>query len=1191
MGWRRARPEVNVEVNRAWALVASLLLLLSGAAPAARESLGVVVLREPASGPGAESGLREGDFVSAWRYEGRPKGGGRLTDAFAWGVYLEERDPGRIAELRGHRGGRRWKWRLPQGPLGITAGPMLDPTSEKDLQKALASSDSGRHAEASAILEHAGGRETSEFRPAAAVWLYLRGAEEAAAARDAPTQDRLLTLAEASAPEGEARFAVLRAKALALSGRDDPGAAALLRKSCEEVRALRGHCRGEVTLLGELGKHLSRVGDFEGARQTLDEGLDLARRLEPGGGLEGLITYDLALLAWVRKDIPRTRDLNAAALGLLTRADPEGRDTFHALVLQGLAEMELGHLDASGDLFERALAFGRRRGYPLDSAIANLSLIRLQQGELGQAEALARHAIALHGAAAAENLKTAALCNILGAVLLQRGDYAEAETSWDRCFSIRERISPGSPEALGSLMNLGVLAKERGNLDRAEELFVRAAGQARSSAPGSLFLAQCLQNLSGVYFAGGLPAEGLSALRESNRIFEAIAPDSLDAMSGNLAMAFELAERGESDEARRTAEETLGRLRTHSGAGGEVVDALLLLGSIEARAGDAGKAEEHYEEALGVAERLSTWGSETQEARLALGALLAGKGRLEEAEVHLTVALEVLSTRNPGSVRYARALREVGLLRERQGRRTEAISLLCESLEVVEGAWGPKGLPGERRAEAAGAARGFYQDYIELLAQGGRAEEAFGVMERSKARGLLTMLSERELTFEGDLPPALDRDRRLAEAALERALQALASAGEEEEAEARTAVEEARRRRREIAGAVRRANPRLASLQQPEPLDVAGAKSLLGPENLLLAWSVGDERTVLFVVGPGGEFTEAYVLPRGVREVGLVVRRFREELVSGGDAWAPARTLARDLLGPAAGRIRRAKGLLLCPDGPLNLLPFAALADPVTTPGRRRRLGETHTLSLISSASTAFELARSGHARPENGSVAFADPSYPRPPDGDLPGGVASAWKVAARRKVDLTPLPGGREEARVLQDLLPSTEVYMGGEATEESVRALRGPLRVLYFACHGWADPERPLESSLCLTVPGLGEDRRHDGLLQAWEILESVRVRTDVAVLSACETGLGASLLGEGMVGLTRAFQYAGAKSVVASLWSVPDGATARLMTRFIEEFSRGASPAEALSAAQTHVLSEGGRASAPYYWAGFQVYGLP
>ncbi len=144
------------------------------------------------------------------------------------------------------------------------------------------------------------------------------------------------------------------------------------------------------------------------------------------------------------------------------------------------------------------------------------------------------------------------------------------------------------------------------------------------------------------------------------------------------------------------------------------------------------------------------------------------------------------------------------------------------------------------------------------------------------------------------------------------------------------------------------------------------------------------------------------------------------------------------------------------------------------------------------------------------------------------------------------------------------------------------------VHFACHGLIDERFPLNSALALTILESPQEEQDNGLLQAWEIFEGVRLDADLVTLSACDSALGKEMGGEGLVGLTRAFQYAGARSVLASLWSVSDDSTADLMKRFYGYLKEGRSKDEALRAAQADLIQSQDFAH-PYHWAAFQLTG--
>ena len=143
--------------------------------------------------------------------------------------------------------------------------------------------------------------------------------------------------------------------------------------------------------------------------------------------------------------------------------------------------------------------------------------------------------------------------------------------------------------------------------------------------------------------------------------------------------------------------------------------------------------------------------------------------------------------------------------------------------------------------------------------------------------------------------------------------------------------------------------------------------------------------------------------------------------------------------------------------------------------------------------------------------------------------------------------LPQSRREVEEIAALFPADRrrTYVDREASEERAKAVGKNARIVHFATHGYVDNRSPFDSGLVLSIPEELAEGRDNGLLQVWEIFESVRLDADLVVLSACETGIGEIRGGEGIIGLTRAFQYAGARSVLASLWRVEDEATAELM----------------------------------------------
>jgi CHAT domain-containing protein len=186
--------------------------------------------------------------------------------------------------------------------------------------------------------------------------------------------------------------------------------------------------------------------------------------------------------------------------------------------------------------------------------------------------------------------------------------------------------------------------------------------------------------------------------------------------------------------------------------------------------------------------------------------------------------------------------------------------------------------------------------------------------------------------------------------------------------------------------------------------------------------------------------------------------------------------------------------------------------------------------------------------------------------------------------------LPGTRLEAERILALAPPEETFKAFDF-QASLKTALGPelseYRYVHFATHGYLDSQRPELSAIVLSlIDERGEPQR--GFLRLREVYD-LKLSAELVVLSACETGIGKEIRGEGLVGLTRGFMYAGAPRVAVSLWSVSDRATAELMEKFYGAMLKdGLRPAAALRAAQIEMLRRPGSES-PYYWAAFILQG--
>jgi CHAT domain-containing protein len=593
-----------------------------------------------------------------------------------------------------------------------------------------------------------------------------------------------------------------------------------------------------------------------------------------------------------------------------------------------------------------------------------------------------------------------------------------------------------------------------------------------------------------------------------------------------------------------------------------------------------------------------------------LGEIALQRGHLEKAESYLREYLS--DAQLPTSSAYqslANVLRQTGRLQE-------AARYADLSIEILEAEIGR--LAGSQEAE--GKVRGrndIYRDALSLQLELDRPQEAFHLLERFRAQAFLTLLAQRDLTFEVDLSPELDQERRRLAGSYDRNQLRLAELDPEKDREAIGPLQreqaQLRRRREEIAAEMRRTSPRLANLQDPRALTFEQVQEALDPGTVMLSYSVGQEQTHLFVVTQGREL-QVETLEVGRQALEKDVNRFRQlidqtqagsSLGAEGLGWF-SRRLYDLLVEPAEKWIAAGDRIVFVPDGPLHLLPFAAL---IRKDGRH--LVEWKPLSTVLSGTVFAELKKQRRdtvavAEPSSRQwVAFGDPWFPprlaerRPEE----IGEFRLRSFSTRAQLRWKRLPQSRREVEEIATLFPADRrlTYLDREASEERAKAVGRDARIVHFATHGFVDDRSPFDSGLVLSIPEELTEGRDNGLLQVWEIFESVRLDADLVVLSACETGIGEIRGGEGIIGLTRAFQYAGARSVLASLWRVEDEATAELMQRFYRHLRAGKAKDEALRAAQLELIrrplrvpdGRGGwterNAAAPYFWAALQLVG--
>lgn len=664
--------------------------------------------------------------------------------------------------------------------------------------------------------------------------------------------------------------------------------------------------------------------------------------------------------------------------------------------------------------------------------------------------------------------------------------------------------------------------------------------------------------------------------------------------------------------------------------GGQAVT-LRNLGAIHAAIGEPEKSKECLEQALGLFRMVGDRQGEAS-TLIALGNLTAKLGNSRRAAETFQQALQLsrairMAPQEANALSFlARTSRELGDLNQALTYGEEALRL-TESLRTNV-------VSLDQRSAFFSTVQDRYDSHIETLMQlhqqrpgEGFAEKALEYSERARARGLLELLVASKTDLQSGVQPALLAKERALRQQLNSKAEAQTRFLSRKQTEAKAEpiareINELTVQLKDVEAEIRRGSPRYASLVLPEPLKAGEIqKELLDDQTLLLEYALGEKASYLWVLSP--TTISAYQLPprkeiedAAKKVYDLITARQSSaanslQLIQAADEQFPgeAARLSKLLLGPAASHLEN-KRLLVVGSGILEYVPFGLLSSSdASVP-----LIAEHEIITLPSVSVLGSLRREMTRKapaPEAAAV-FADPvftaddpriaaakkSSPNGSSSDIAIANGGQGSTLDRTMRDFNFAAGGRlarlpfshREADALLSSAPGTANLkaLSFEANRQrATSADLGRYRILHFATHGLLNSEHPELSGLVLSlVDSTGKPQ--DGFLRLHDIYD-LKLNADLVVLSACQTGLGKQVRGEGLIGLTRGFMHAGAPRIVASLWQVNDVATAELMKRFYHGlFKEGLRPAAALRFAQLELMKQK-RWASPYYWAPFVLQG--
>ena len=630
---------------------------------------------------------------------------------------------------------------------------------------------------------------------------------------------------------------------------------------------------------------------------------------------------------------------------------------------------------------------------------------------------------------------------------------------------------------------------------------------------------------------------GLASVENSQGDYQRALQHGGEAARALEGFLLHLSRRGRHDKARQSA-------------GRNLAATLELVGTLHRKLGNLGEAETSLRRALALSKELGLPGAEAK-ASDSLGWVALARKDYSRALEQFQKAL-VLANRLDRVPALITIHAGIGQMYIEQGRYEEALAALGRSVELVEDL--------RDQLQEAGLRSGFLEDKqgiyhgaVQSALALGKHDEAFGYAERGRARAFLDLLGNQTALSKGRTRALVEEEARL-RARLHEARALSEDALEEDDpAQARPQREDAESAYRAFLDRVRKENLEQASLMTVEPVTLQEVQGLLPEGTTLLEYLVTRGEIVLWVIDRSR--VDIVRLPLSRRAVVSQVREFRRAMGEQApieQVQKQAETLYDSLLAAARRHIRGDR-LLIVPHDVLHYLPFGALRSP-----EGKWLVEEFTLSTLPSASVLKYLQGKG-TKAADRALALGNP--------DL--GPALSLRYAER-------------EARAVGERFPGATVLLRHEATEARVKSLSGRMGLLHFATHGELNEQDPLSSALLLVPEGT-----EDGRLEVRELF-GLDLHARLVVLSACETGLGQLSKGDELVGLQRAFLYAGTPAVVTTLWKVDDRASFVLMREFYDQLKEGRGPAEALRRAQSAAMRQFPH---PFAWAAFGLTGAP
>ncbi|AFY82456.1 CHAT domain-containing tetratricopeptide repeat protein [Oscillatoria acuminata] len=891
-----------------------------------------------------------------------------------------------------------------------------------------------------------------------------------------------------------------------------------------------------------------------------------------------------------------------------------------ALTLFGMGRISdfFGDKQTALDYFNRSLSLCRQVGDKRGEAftLTSIGVVYSQLGDKQTALDYFNQSLPL-SRQAGDKATEARILTSIGAVYSQLGDKQTALDYFNQSLSLIRQVGDKVGES-ATLTSIGAVYSQLGDKQTALDYFnqslslIRQVGDKRGEA-------RILTSIGVVYSQLGDKQTALDYYNQSLPLSRQVGDKAAEATT-LTSIGVVYSQLGDKQTGLDYFSQSLPLIRQVGDKAGEG-RTLTSIGVVYSQLGDKQTALDYFNQSLPLSRQVGD--KETEAVTLiSIGVVYSQLGDKQTALDYFNQSLP-LSRQVGDKAGEALTLYHLAFTKRSQGNLTEARTDIEASIAIIEDL--RTKIDSEKLRQSYFAQhQNRYEFYIDLLMQlhqqnpdKGYDKQAFNASERARARTLLEILDEANADIRSGIDPEL-REKELnlqqrINATESRRMELLSGEHTPEQANAlKQELDTLLRQLDELRAEIRRTSPRYAALTQPQPLTSEQIQQqVLDNDTLLLQYSLGEDRSFLWAVTP--DTVDVYELPprAAIEELGEQFYRLMQNPEYRGESRtitvspnipqinASATQLSQMLLSPVADKLA-GKRLLVVPDGVLNFIPFAALP----TPGQGDELTPllvNHEIINLPSSSTLAILRQqdAGRTLAPKTVALIADPVFElddRRVTGQTAVKASDLGRMMLNRSADtiigrpIPALPGTRQEAEAILALVPGSGAMSAFDFDASRATVANTDLtqyQMVHFATHGFVSSSNPELSGVVLSLVD-EQGNGVDGFLRLHDIF-NLQLNAQVVVLSACQTGLGDSIRGEGLVGLTRGFMYAGTPRLVVSLWNVDDNATAGLMSKFYGKLlSQGLTPAQALREAQLEMLASEEWKS-PYFWAAFTLQG--